>query len=150
MKIVAALDEKYVIGSKGKIPWHLPEDFKHFKKTTLGGAVIMGRLTYESLGKPLPNRQNIVLTSRKLDGVLTATSLTDALKLVEAGREAFVIGGARVYADALPLADELILSHVKGKHQGDVFFPKLGGEWIVTKEEPHEKFTVKWYERQDR
>jgi len=152
--IIAALDENRVIGNKGQIPWHLPEDFKHFKETTKGHAVIMGRKTFVSIGKPLPQRLNMVLT-RDADfettpDVVVCGSLEEAIAAAKnAGKEkAFIIGGANVYEQSLNVADQMILSHVPGKHEGDAFFPQWGNEWKVVEEKKHEGFVVKVYQKQ--
>ena len=151
--LIAALDENRVIGNKGQIPWHLPEDFKHFKETTKGHAVIMGRKTFASIGKPLPQRLNIVLT-RDADfettpDVVVCGSLEEAIAAAKnAGKEkAFIIGGANVYAQSLNVADQMILSHVPGKHEGDAFFPQWGNEWKVVEEKRYGGFVVKVYQK---
>lgn len=121
------------IGKENKLVWHLPEDLKYFKTLTTGHAVIMGRKTYESIGKPLPNRTNIVVTrtaTYKAEGCKVVTSLEDALKYARAltnsgASEVFVIGGADIYTQALPLADRLYLTLVDDPGEGaDVFFPE--------------------------
>lgn len=121
------------LGKENKLLWHLPEDLKYFKTLTTGHAVIMGRKTYESIGKPLPNRTNIVVTrtaTYKAEGCKVVTSLEDALKYARAltntgAGEVFVIGGADIYTQALPLADRLYLTLVDDLGEGaDVFFPE--------------------------
>ncbi|MDO8642644.1 MAG: dihydrofolate reductase [Candidatus Woesearchaeota archaeon] len=149
--LIAAIDQNNVIGSEGHLPWHIPEDFSHFKQTTDGHTVIMGRKTYESIGKPLPNRLNIVLTRNKAfaptSGVVACTTLRQALAVAqEKGTKVFIIGGAQVYAETMPYAHEMILSHIPGTHKGDVFFPAWGKEWNMTKEDTREKFTIRTYE----
>ena len=113
-----------VIGAGNKIPWHLPEDFKWFKATTTGHVIVMGRKTFESIGKPLPNRQTIVLSRSAWThpGVQTIRSL-DELPAMAAGREIFICGGAQIYAQALPLCSDLFLTLVKREVEGDAFFP---------------------------
>lgn len=118
-----------VIGLGNAIPWHLPEDFKWFKKMTTGQVIVMGRKTYESIGKPLPNRTTIVLTrsGQPIPGVLTAPSLEAInLRVPElAGREVFICGGAQIYAQALPRCSDLYLTLVQRNLEGDAFFPSF-------------------------
>jgi len=124
MKAIAAMSLNRVIGAAGGIPWHLPEDFKWFKRMTMGKVVLMGRRTFESLGRPLPNRTNVVV-SRTLpprEGVLVLPRLED----FDPGRfqeEIFVIGGAQIYAQLLPRCTDLYLSVVEREVEGDAFFP---------------------------
>ena len=122
MKAIAAMSLNRVIGAEGKIPWHLPEDLRFFKRTTFGHVVLMGRKTYESLGKPLPGRENWVVSSRPLTGVRIIHDL-DELAEPRDGREIFIIGGAQLYAALLPACAELLLTLVKREVSGDVFFP---------------------------
>jgi dihydrofolate reductase len=130
MKIVliAALADNGTIGDRGAIPWKISEDLKRFKRVTLGHPIIMGRKTYESLGRPLPGRTNIVLTRNpefQAPGVLTFTDLNSALEHCRqtGASAAFVIGGAEIYRQALPLADSLMLTHVHRSVDGDTKFP---------------------------
>lgn len=118
------MSENRVIGNGNKIPWHLPEDFKWFKKTTTGHVIVMGRKTFESIGKPLPNRETIVLSRSQFafPGVRTVESL-DAIKPDE--REVFICGGAQIYEQALPLCSDLYLTRVKRLVEGDAFFPEF-------------------------
>lgn len=131
MKAIAAMSLNRVIGSGNKIPWHLPEDFQWFKRVTGGHVVLMGRKTFESLGKPLPNRTNLVLT-RRTEPIAGATVLHDPADLSEsdfAPREVFVIGGAEIYAQLLPRCTELYLSVVQRVVEGDAFFPAFEERW---------------------
>jgi dihydrofolate reductase len=142
--LIAAVARNGVIGAAGGIPWHLPEDFAHFKATTLGHTLVMGRATYESIGRPLPGRTTIVLTRDPdwhADGVLTASSLEEALATAEG--DVYVAGGATVYAQALPYADEQVLSEVDLEPDGDTFYPEFDREeWEQTSRRPHDGFTV--------
>lgn len=125
VSIIAAIDEKRGLGKAGKLAWHIPEDLKRFKEITSGHAVIMGRKTYESIGKPLPNRKNIVITQDVLfvaDGVTIVNSFEDALDKAGGG-EVFVIGGAQIYLLTIELADKLYLTLVDGDFGCDTFFP---------------------------
>ena len=136
LALVAAVAENGVIGAKGGLPWRLPDELAHFKRTTLGKPVLMGRRTFASLGRALPGRTNVVL-SRDPDfaapGALVARDLDAALALVRDAPEVMVIGGAAVYADALPRADRIYLTRVRARPEGDVFFPALeAGAWRET------------------
>ncbi len=140
ISIIVAHDEERVIGRAGGLPWHLPSDLARFKQLTLGKPVIMGRRTFESIGRPLPGRTNIVLTSRGMDvdGVEIAASLEEAFSLARAtgASEAMVIGGGSVYAEALPSCHKLYLTEVHTKTGGDVWFPRLDpDEWHLVEEE---------------
>jgi dihydrofolate reductase len=140
--IVAAMASNRVIGNRGALPWHLPEDLKRFKELTTGHPVIMGRKTFESilaaLGKPLPNRRSIVVT-RSADyasqGCEVATSLAGAIRIASA-QAAIVIGGAEIYAQALPLADSMHLTEIDARFDGDAWFPEFDrSEWLETARE---------------
>lgn len=129
--LVAAVADNGVIGRGGGLPWHLPEDLRHFKKVTLGHPVIMGRRTFESLGRALPGRRNIVITRQKgwsAPGAERAESLDAALASVAPGAVAMVIGGADIFARALPLADRIELTEVHSRPEGDTLFPHLDRE----------------------
>ena len=135
LAMIAAMTPSRVIGSDGGIPWHYPEDMKHFVRVTKGHAVIMGRATFESIGKPLKGRRNIVISSRKdlvIDGCEVTSSLEDAIaRARQEDDEPLVIGGARVYEAALPLATRLYLTYIREEHPGDVYFPELDPEeWV--------------------
>ena len=150
--LIAALAENGVIGSEGDIPWRIPEDFAHFKRTTLGHTLVMGRTTYESIGRPLPGRTTIVLTRDEdwsAEGVLTAHDFDEALALAEElPGEVMVAGGAQVYAAALELADEQVLSYVHQSPSGDTFYPEFDrAVWRECSREPHEGFDIVRFER---
>jgi dihydrofolate reductase len=127
-KAIAALAENRVIGAGGKIPWHLPEDFKFFREQTTGHTIVMGRKTWASLGRPLPRRRNVVVSrtlapgETTLAGAVVVNSLDEIEKLPPMG-DIWIIGGAEIYAQALPRCAELYLTHVVGKFEGDTFFP---------------------------
>lgn len=128
--LIAAMDRHHVIGKKNQLPWHLPNDLKRFKELTTGHAILMGRKTWESIGRPLPNRRNIVLSRREdldlPDGVQQVKTTEEALALLAGERMLFVIGGGEVYEQFLPLADELFLTEVHTDVAGgDAFFPRL-------------------------
>jgi dihydrofolate reductase len=123
-KAIAAMSLNRVIGSDGKIPWHLPEDFRWFKQMTTGHVIVMGRKTFESIGKALPNRETIVLSRSGFShpDVRTVASLAE-LDAAHESREIFICGGAEIYAQTLPLCSDLYLSVVKREVEGDAFFP---------------------------
>ncbi len=126
LALIAAVARNGVIGRDGDLPWHISEDLKHFKKTTDGHAVIMGRKTHESIGRALPNRRNIVVTRSAaiLEGCETAKSLEEAIALARTADDCpFVIGGSSLYEAALPLATELHLTTIDEDVEGDTFFP---------------------------
>jgi dihydrofolate reductase len=154
--LIAAVASNGVIGVQGRLPWHLPEDLKHFKALTLGRAVIMGRRTWESLGKPLPGRENIVVTRTpgfEAPGAGTASSLEHALALCTGEPIVFVIGGEKLYEAALELADGLVLTEIKKAYAGDARFPSVErSQWRETQREPHvaedgTRFDFVFYER---
>ena len=126
-KAIAAMSLNRVIGADHRIPWHLPEDFKWFKKMTIGQVIVMGRKTFESIGKPLPNRTTIVLTRRTapIPGVEIVPELDqiDPAGSSFAGRDVFICGGAQIYRRALPRCSDLYLTQVKRTVEGDAFFP---------------------------
>lgn len=126
--LVAALADNNVIGRGGALPWHLPDDLRHFKALTMGRPILMGRRTFESIGRPLPGRRNLVMTRGELAAtaaVETVTDLSAAIALCGPAAEICVIGGAAVYQQALPLATHLELTLVHATIDGDVFFPHL-------------------------
>ena len=148
--LIAAVARNGVIGAHGKLPWHLPEDLQHFKKLTLGHPVVMGRRTWASLGKPLPGRENIVITRQPgfaAPGASIAASLEAAIALCAGEGLAFVIGGAEIYAAALPLADGLVLTEIDGDYEGDTRFPEWDRKaWRVSQKETHtSKEGVRFY-----
>ena len=139
--VIAAVARNGVIGAQGKLPWHLPEDLRQFKKLTLGHPVIMGRRTWESLGKPLPGRENIVVSRKsgfEAPGASVAATLEAAVALCTGESVAFVIGGAEIYAAALPLADGLVLTEIHQDFEGDTRFPDWDrSAWRATQKESH-------------
>lgn len=165
--LVAALARNRVIGADGDIPWRIPADFAHFKATTLGGVLLMGRATYDSIGRPLPGRTTIVLTRdlawRGPDGVLTAGSLATAFAqatalIAERDRSLFVVGGAAVYEATMPYATHQILTEIDLEPPGDTFYPVFSAEeWREVRRQPGEVgdpenpnaigFEFVWWER---
>lgn len=165
------MDEKRGIGKNGKIPWHIPEDLKRFRQITSGYPVIMGRKTFESIGRPLPNRTNIVITHSaglarprlaRLKGCIVAYSLEDAIEKARKpevlrvkhlggvtattprGDELFIIGGGQIYAQAIDLADKLYLTIVEGTYDADTFFPDYSEFTKVISEEKHQSDQYKY------
>lgn len=129
ISLIAACSENRVIGKSGKIPWHLPDDFRRFKERTLGHVIIMGRKTHESIGRVLPGRTNIVITrdaTREIPGCVLAGSLEEALAKAQSieSEEIFVIGGGQIYAEALLKAERLYLTVIHAIMDGDAFFPE--------------------------
>ena len=135
ISLIAALADNGVIGRDNGLPWHIPEDLKHFKTLTLGKPVIMGRKTFESIGKPLKGRSNIIVSRNKnllIEGAEVVASLEEAMaRAKEFGQEIMIIGGAQVYAEALPKAERLYLTFVHTKAEGDTFFPDFAtADWV--------------------
>ncbi|MCD7060094.1 dihydrofolate reductase [Pelagibacterium xiamenense] len=167
ISMIAAVAANGVIGSDGAMPWYLPTDFKHYKAVTMGKPLVVGRKTFESIGKPLPGRTNIVVTRSKdfaPEGVIVVGTLEDGIAQAKAIAqrdgmdEIFINGGAEIYRQALPLADRLYLTHVALSPEGDTFFPEIAaGDWdvgvceeIVAGERDTAPFVVKIYDRKPR
>ena len=149
LKAIAAMSLNRVIGSAGRIPWHLPEDFKWFKAKTTGNVVVMGRKTFESIGKPLPSRETIVLSRSgfRYPGIRTIASL-DELDPAREAREIFLCGGAQVYAEGLGRCSDLFLTLVKRRVEGDAFFPPFESQFDLAQEiMRNPDFTVLHYQR---
>lgn len=147
LKAIAAMALNRVIGRANQIPWHLPGDFRWFKRLTTGHVLVMGRRTFESIGRPLPHRETIVLsrTGFQHPGVRTVSDLA-VLDPASDSREFFVCGGAEVYAQALPLCSDLYLTLVKRVVDGDTFFPAFEGQFaLVTKLEETPEFDILHY-----
>jgi dihydrofolate reductase len=152
--ILAAVARNGVIGIGGGLPWYLPDELRRFKERTIGHVLVMGRRTYESIGRPLPGRTTVVVTRQPdwhVDSelVVTAASLFEALaKAAALDDDVFVVGGAEVYAAALPLADRLELTHVDAAPEGDTAFPEVDwDDWREVGREPGEGWTAVTYER---
>ena len=151
LAIIAAIGKNRVIGKDGKLPWHISDDMKRFKRLTTGHTVLMGRKTFESIGRPLTNRRNVVLTHRLIPGIETYASLDEALQALASEERVFVIGGATVYARLVDKVDELYLTMVNSEVEGDAFFPPY--EHLLEKvfreenREQHDGFTFADYVR---
>jgi dihydrofolate reductase len=139
--LVAAVASNGVIGRNGQLPWRLPEDLKHFKRLTLGHPLIMGRRTWESLGGPLPGRDNIVVTRKagyEAPGAAVASSLEAALALCAGETVVFVIGGQQLFAESLPIAAGLVLTEIYRAYEGDTWFPPYDrSRWREAQRERH-------------
>ncbi|HMB41567.1 MAG TPA: dihydrofolate reductase [Balneolaceae bacterium] len=151
--LIAAHDPNLVIGKDGDLPWHYPEDLKFFKRTTMGCPLLMGRIVFEELNeKPLPGRENVVLSrSKKYDHVPTFSAIDDALKYLSDHDKVFVIGGGKIYEQMIGLADQLIITEIKEEYEGDTVFPEyrndINSVWKETWRESHEEFDFVKYER---
>ena len=134
ISLIAALSRNRVIGVNGGLPWHLPDDSKHFRRTTMGKPVIMGRVNWESLAKPLDGRENIVVTRQRdyeAAGCTVVHSIEAALEVAKRAAEIMIIGGQDIYAATLPLADRMILTFVDAELEGDTYFPEFDdADWL--------------------
>jgi dihydrofolate reductase len=141
LSLIVAMARNRVIGHNGKLPWHLSADLKRFKALTMGHHIIMGRNTWDSIGRPLPGRVSVVVTRNRAyvaPGATVVDSLAAALRLASDDAEAFVIGGGELYREALPLADRIYLTELPAEYPGDVFFPPLlPDEWRFGPREAH-------------
>jgi len=149
--IIVAMTRDRVIGLDGKMPWHISDDLKLFKRITLGGTVVMGRTTYQSIGQPLPRRNNLVVSTnlKELSGVTVCPTFDEAVKKAEGfGGDIFFIGGASIYRQALPIADEMHVSWVKPDHAGDTYFPEFDlDSWQETEKNEYPDFVHIFYRR---
>jgi dihydrofolate reductase len=147
LHLILARAANGVIGKNNTLPWHLPEDMAHFKRTTLGCPVIMGRKTWDSLPpkfRPLPGRLNVVVTRQpdwQADGALTAHSLQEACAVCPPDSNAWVIGGAEIYAQALPLVDTAVVTEIDADFEGDALAPKFGSQWTEIARDRHTSST---------
>lgn len=157
ISLIVAHDKNRVIGYKNKMPWHLPEELKYFKKMTMGKPIIMGRKTFESIGRPLPGRRNIVITRNpdyKEEGIEVVSSLDDGLELVKDAEEVMIIGGEQIFKLAFPLVDRLYITFINYEFDGDTFFPYYDlTNWnLVSESEPQQTnegytYTYKIFDR---
>lgn len=142
ISLIAAVAKNNVLGKDNKIPWHLPADMAYFSKMTTGHHIVMGSNTYESIGRPLPNRTNIVLAKDrdyKAEGCVVVNSIEEATDYAKKNeeKELMVCGGASVYKQFLPKADKVYLTEINAEFDGDVFFPELGPQWKLVSSEKH-------------
>lgn len=156
--VIAAIARTGVIGkTNGEMPWHVREEFQHFKQTTLGSAVIMGRKTFETLGKPLKGRENIIVTRNKdfkpeFEETTICYSLEESINFCKSKKyeKVFIIGGGEIYKQAMLIADELILSFMKFEAEGEVKFPEIKIDtWQLVSTEDRESFEIKRFIRKD-
>ncbi|CDU06197.1 dihydrofolate reductase [Vibrio coralliirubri] len=141
ISMIAAMANNRVIGKDNQMPWHLPADFAWFKRSTMGKPVVMGRKTYDSIGRPLPGRPNIVISrdeSLKIEGVTTVTSIEQALELLSDVEEVMIIGGGSIYESCLPKADKLYLTYIDFAVDGDTQFPDWGEGWKLSFNESYQ------------
>lgn len=154
ISIIVAMTRDRVIGSKGSLPWQLPDEMQLFKRLTMGSTVIMGRNTYASIGGPLPGRENIVVSRslHELPGGRLCKDFREAMTVAgRIGRPVFVIGGGQLYREALPTASTLHVSWIKSKYSGDVYFPELlDDEWVVSETVEYPDFCYNKYLRTNR
>lgn len=139
INIIAAISKNNVLGKDNKLLWHLPNDLKYFKKITTGKTVVMGRKTFESIGKPLPNRRNIVVSNRNLniENVEIVNNIKDIISLND---DIFIIGGGEIYKSTINLADKLYITLIDFEFSGDVYFPDIDlTKWKITNKEYHQK-----------
>ncbi len=150
LSIIVAIAKNHTIGKDNKLLWYLPNDLKHFKDVTTGHTVIMGRKTFDSVGKPLPRRRNIVVTRQaiSIEGCEVTPSIEAAIALCKAEDEVFIVGGAEIYRQAIPLTNRIYLTIIDQDFEGDTFFPELNpDEWQETDREdfePDEKNKYKY------
>ena len=141
LSIIVAFDKNQLIGSNNNLPWHLPADLKHFKSITMGHHMIMGRKTFESIGKPLPGRVSVVVTRNKdyvMEGCHVVYSIEDAIKFCENEEEVFIIGGAEIFEYTMPLAAKLYVTQIHHEFEGDTWFPEIwGNEWELISKQLH-------------
>lgn len=141
ISMIAAMADNRIIGKDNQMPWHLPADFAWFKRCTMGKPVVMGRKTYESIGRPLPGRLNIVISrdaSLSIEGVTTVTSIEQALEIAGEVEEVMIIGGGAIYAACLPMANKLYVTHIEAEIDGDTQFPDWGSEFKETYSEAYQ------------
>ncbi|MCS0396781.1 type 3 dihydrofolate reductase [Vibrio diabolicus] len=141
ISMIAAMADSRIIGKDNQMPWHLPADFAWFKRCTMGKPVVMGRKTYESIGRPLPGRLNIVISrdeTLKVEGVTTVTSIEQALEVAGDVEEVMIIGGGAIYAACLPMANKLYVTHIEAAIDGDTQFPDWGDEFKETYSETYQ------------
>lgn len=138
ISLIVAHDKNRVIGYENKMPWHLPGDLQYFKKVTMGKPVIMGRKTFESIGRPLPGRRNIIITRNpdySAEGIEVVGSVDEALALVSDVEEIMIIGGEQIFTQCLPLADRLYITIIHHEFEGDTYFPTYEGWHLVSSED---------------
>ena len=141
ISLISAMDRNRLIGNNNQLPWHLPADFAHFRAVTMGKPIVMGRKTWESIGKPLPGRTNIVLSRNpdaRFEGAVCVSSFDEAVAVVPEAEEIMIIGGSSIYEMLLPIADRMYLTFVDAEFDGDAWFPDFDeNQWQVTESKEH-------------
>lgn len=149
--IIAAMTKNRVIGKDGKLPWDIPEELNMFRSLTKDSTVMMGRRTYDSIGHPLPKRNNIIVSRSvsAIEGVDVYNNIKDAVtKAKSYGKVIFIIGGSTIYKETIPIADKMFLSYIKKDYDGDTYFPEFNeDDWAIEKKEDHEEFEFVIYKR---
>lgn len=154
INIIVATDEDLLIGKKDSrngMPWNVPEDLQHFKATTLNKTILMGLTTYQAIGRPLPNRKTIVVSFEPFEDerVEVRSSLEEVIEEYRSsGEDLFISGGASIYKQCLPIADQLLISRIPGKHEGETYFPNFDEyDYKLVAQKPFETFTLETYKR---
>lgn len=159
ISLMVAHDPEFVIGKDNKLPWHIPEDLAYFKKHTVGKGMVMGRNTYESIGRPLPKRRNIIVTRNvdyQAEGADVVHSIDDAIRLAEeVHEEVMIIGGEQIFRSVLPIADRLYITLIHKNYEGDTYFPEYGEVWKLVNESERQlsgdiPFSYLVFERKER
>ncbi len=155
ISVIVAFDENMLIGDGSRLPWNIPEDMKKFKQLTMGNVLIMGRKTYESIGKILPGRINIVLSKDakyQVEGGFVCNNLSQAIKKAKNyQKEIFIVGGSEVYKQSLEIADKIYVSHILGEYNGDTYFPNVQWEkWKAVKKEKYENWEFVEYAKRNK
>lgn len=147
--LIAAMTKDRVIGSGGKMPWHVPQDLQLFRKITTGNIVVMGRKTYESIGKPLPDRENIVLSRKPIEGVKVCGSILEAVRIGEqSDKKLFFIGGAEIYGQVINIVSHMLISWINESYKGDSYFPEIDfSEWHEADKAYYDDFKMIHYTR---
>ena len=151
INIIVAMARNRVIGKNNQLPWHISDELKNFKKFTTGNTIVMGRKTFESIGRPLPNRNNIVISTSlsPQTGIDVCKSVEEGIMRAKSyGKDIFIIGGAQVYEQTISLADKMFISYVKKEVEGDVFFPEFDeSEWSIESKQDFPEFELVVYVR---
>lgn len=152
LHLIAAHDQNLVIGKDGKLPWHIPEDLKHFKTVTMGRPILMGRGVFEEIGfKPLPGRKNVVLSSRKWDNIISFDNIPAALEYLQYEEIVFLIGGGEIYRQLIDKCDYMYITLIHDRFEGDVHFPEyrneIGKTWKEVSRDNREGFSFCEYQR---
>ena len=151
INIIVAMDKNRVIGKNNQLPWHISDELKNFKKFTTGNTILMGRKTFESIGRPLPNRNNVVISTslQPTEGIDVCKNIEEGITNAKSyGKDIFIIGGAQIYKQMLPLVEKMYISYIKKEHDGDVFFPEFDeNEWQIESRQDFPEFELVIYVR---